>query len=378
MIELLFLLLPVAAGYGYIMGKNNAKSQARIESREIISEYSKGLRFLLEREEDQGLQHLIELLEVSADSVEHYLTLATMFRRRGELDRAIKIHELLLKQSNLPKSERNKILYELAHDYISAGMLDKAEHHLLKLVDTGDVKSLSNLLSLYQQTHEWSKGMSLYHQFPKLITTRQLKTTIANFFCEQAILENDPELIKHVINLDDKIVRPLYELGAQAFEQNDFLKALNYWGDLLHSAPHFAPMFLDKLKVCYQELGLQEQFEALLKKALSSSSVLVKIYYCQSLVNRGAFSKAKEFLTASLIKQPNIRGFSYLIELLAHEKEETKDVLTQINTLVQNYIATKTAYQCQHCGFSSNTLYWFCPSCKHWESMTPNQGVDGF
>jgi lipopolysaccharide biosynthesis regulator YciM len=101
MIEMLFLLLPVAAAYGYVMGKNNANNEAQQHNREIIDEYSKSLKFLLDREEDQGLERLISLLEVSANSVEHYLTLATLFRRRGELDRAIKVHELLLKQSSL-------------------------------------------------------------------------------------------------------------------------------------------------------------------------------------------------------------------------------------------------------------------------------------
>ena len=134
MIELLFLLLPVAAAYGYVMGKNSAKNQAHEQSRQITSQYSKGLKFLLDREEDQGLEHLIQLLEVSADSVEHYLTLATLFRKRGELDRAIKIHELLLNQPNLSDVNTESCRLELAKDYILAGLLDSAEEHLIVLV----------------------------------------------------------------------------------------------------------------------------------------------------------------------------------------------------------------------------------------------------
>ena len=162
MIELLFLLLPVAAGYGWIMGKNSAKNQAHQLNRQITSEYSKGLKFLLDREEDQGLEHLINLLEVAADSVEHYSTLATMFRRRGELDRAIKIHELLLKHPSLSEKEFATTRLELAEDYIMAGLLDSAEEHLVWLVKAGEPEALDPIITLYSQTREWEKGISIF------------------------------------------------------------------------------------------------------------------------------------------------------------------------------------------------------------------------
>jgi lipopolysaccharide biosynthesis regulator YciM len=378
MIELLFLLLPVAAGYGYIMGKNSARSKAHEQNRQITSEYSKGLKFLLDREEDQGLEHLINLLEVSADSVEHYLTLAIMFRRRGEFDRAIKIHELLLEQANLNPKVTTSILIELAQDYIMAGLLDCAEKHLLELVVRAEPKAIELLFDLYLQTKEWQKGISLYEQNGSLFAKHKLKVAVANFYCEQSIIIEKPKLMRKVLGLESGVIRPLYELGKAAFNREDYLKAISYWRDLLIQSPNYVPLFIDNLELCYYQLGLNDQYEALLEQEVSRGGVLIKIKYCRILVKNNRLDEAVKFLTKSLKKEPNIRGFSYLLELITSQNTDIKTIIHQVNELVQSYIATKSEFQCTHCGFNSHTIYWSCPSCKHWETIIPSRGLDGF
>lgn len=378
MIELLFLLLPVAAGYGYIMGKNSARSKAHEQNRQITSEYSKGLKFLLDREEDQGLEHLINLLEVSADSVEHYLTLAIMFRRRGEFDRAIKIHELLLEQANLSSQVTTSILIELAQDYIMAGLLDCAEKHLLELVKRSDPKAIELLFDLYLQTKEWQKGILLYEKNTSLFTKHRLKVAVANFYCEQSIETQKPKLMRKVLGLESGVVRPLYELGKAAYDREDFVKAISYWRDLLIQSPNYVPLFIDDLESCYYHLGLTDQYETLLEQEVLRGGVLIKIKYCSILVTNERLDDAVKFLTKSLRKEPNIRGFSYLLELITSQNADIKNVIHQINELVQSYIATKSEFQCTHCGFNSHTIYWSCPSCKHWETIIPSRGLDGF
>ncbi len=360
------------------MGKNSARNQAHEQSRLITSEYSKGLKFLLDREEDQGLEHLIKLLEVSADSVEHYLTLATMFRKRGELDRAIKIHELLLKQPSLNAEQIASSRLELAQDYIMAGLLDSAEQHLLGLVKSGEKAALDPLLSLYQQTREWNKGIRVFEAHGKLFVKKQQLTAMANFYCEEGLLEQNNEMLKKASALGEKSIRPLYELGLSAFDKSDYVKAIYYWRELLQHFPHFAPLFIEKLETSYHHLNLTEQFDELLEKMVPKGGVCIQVKYCQSLLAKGQVDKAIEFLTVSLKKQPNIRGFRYLLQLLSEKNAQVKDVVDQIDKLITTYIATKPDYQCQHCGFSSRSLYWSCPSCKHWESIMPSRGLDGF
>ena len=260
MIELLVLLLPVASGYVWIMGKHSAKNQAHQLNRQITSEYSKGLKFLLDREEDQGLEHLINLLEVAADSVEHYSTLATMFRRRGELDRAIKIHELLLKHPSLDEQQAATSRLELAEDYIMAGLLDGAEEHLVWLVKAGYKEALEPIINLYSQTREWEKGINMYEAHSELFTKPQHVKAIANFYCEAALQDNDTQIMRKAISLNHKAIRPLYELGHSAFTKEDYVKAIYYWRELISQFTVFAPVFIEELALSYQKLNLTKQF----------------------------------------------------------------------------------------------------------------------
>ncbi|MEO2279309.1 lipopolysaccharide assembly protein LapB [Pseudoalteromonas pernae] len=378
MLELLFLLLPVAAGYGWIMGKNSAKNQAHIHSRKITAEYSKGLKFLLDREDDQGLEHLIQLLEVSADSVEHYLTLATLFRRRGELDRAIKIHELLLEHPNLNEDQLTDSRLELAQDYILAGLLDSAEEHLLILIKQKRKQALEPLIALYSQTREWQKGIALHHRYSHLFINRQQKIAIANFYCEAALSENKPELMPQALGVGEPSIRPLYELGHLAFKREDYVQAIHYWRDLILQFTSCSPLVLEQLSVSYRHLHLEHQFEHVLSELVESGGIGIKIHYSQYLVQDGKRKEAVEFITKSLKKQPNIRGFRFLLQLLAGQNEQLDEALNPIDKLIQSYIDTKPEYQCQHCGFQSHSHYWLCPSCRHWESMQPSRGLDGF
>jgi lipopolysaccharide biosynthesis regulator YciM len=378
MIEMLFLLLPVAAAYGYVMGKNNANNEAQQHNREIIDEYSKSLKFLLDREEDQGLERLISLLEVSANSVEHYLTLATLFRRRGELDRAIKVHELLLKQTSLSLEQKQHVLYELAQDYMMAGLLDRAEENLSYLLSLGNNKALPQLMLLYLQSNDWRKGIALFENNESAFDTQQLKKMIANFYCELTSQNKDFTPLNYLVELTHDLIRPKYILGENAFENEQYLDAINHWGSLLDKNAHLAPLFLDKLEQCYFKLNLHTNYFDFLSKHLESDNILINIHYCRYLMAQGKSQQAINKLKQCLRKQPTIRGFSFLITLISEQDDNTQLVLTEINKLVQDYIATKSLYQCNHCGFTSNKMYWFCPSCKHVETVLPISGVDGF
>ena len=138
------------------------------------------------------------------------------------------------------------------------------------------------------------------------------------------------------------------------------------------------PVFIEELAVSYQKLNLTHQFHELLNELLDKGGVLIKIKHCQALLEQGHIEQAIKFLTDSLKRHPTIRGFSFLLQLLAKQNNDIKDVLDQIDKLVTSYIATKPDFQCQHCGFTSHTIYWVCPSCKHWETIVPSRGIDGF
>ena len=135
---------------------------------------------------------------------------------------------------------------------------------------------------------------------------------------------------------------------------------------------------LQQLACSYKHLHLEHQFEHVLSELVEKGGIGIKMHYSQYLVDDGKRKEAVEFITKSLKKQPNIRGFRFLLQLLAGQNEQLDEALNPIDKLIQSYIDTKAEYQCQHCGFQSHSHYWLCPSCRHWESMQPSRGLDGF
>jgi len=218
----------------------------------------------------------------------------------------------------------------------------------------------------------------MFESHTELISKEQHFKAIANFYCEHAIASNNPQLMRKAISLNFKTIRPLYELGLSAYTKEDYVKAIYYWRELICQFTFFAPLFIEKLAHSYKQLKLTHQFHELITELLEKGGVMIKIQHCQALLEQGHTEQAFEFLTDNLKRQPTIRGFSFLLQLMSTENKNTKDVLNQIDKLVTSYIATKPDFQCQHCGFTSYTIYWNCPSCKHWETIVPSRGLDGF
>ena len=225
---------------------------------------------------------------------------------------------------------------------------------------------------------EWHKGISMYEAHSDLFTKPQHCSAVANFYCEAALADKTPKLMEKTSALEHKTIRPLYELGKDAFEQQDYVKAIYYWRKLVSSFTHTAPIYIAQLEESYTQLNLTEQFNELIIELLPKGGVLIRIKHCQALLTKGEQQQAIDFLTDSLKREPSIRGFSFLLQLLGNSNNRIHAVLAEVDKLVQSYIATKPEYQCRHCGFTSHTLYWICPSCKHWESIAPSKGLDGY
>jgi len=222
-----------------------------------------------------------------------------MFRRRGELDRAIKIHELLLKHPSLNEQQAAASRLELAEDYIMAGLLDGAEEHLVWLVKAGHEQALDPIITLYSQTREWEKGINMFEAHSELFVKEQHFKAIANFYSEAALSENKPQLMNKAISLNYKAVRPLYELGLSAYTSEDYVKAIYYWRELVCQFTLFAPLFIDQLAHSYKQLNLTHQFHDLLCDLLDKGGVLIKIKHCQALLEQGNTKQAFEFFTTA-------------------------------------------------------------------------------
>lgn len=386
--EWLFLLLPVAMAYGWFMGRNSVKQNDHNAQQELSIKYSTGLNYLFSNQQDKAIDYLLEALKVEDDSVEAHFAMANLFRRRGELDRALKVHEHLVQQKHLPNSAQQQAVFELGKDFLSAGLYDRAENmfnQLLKSKEYG-LKSLTYLMQIFQSTKDWERGIELKKAIVKT-KDKKLMHNLANFYCELATiaLKKDEfiaviELLENALLQDPNSCRANW-LMAQIYENHQqYVEACKCYQDIYTQDKEFFPDVIDKMHHCYKELGEEEEFFKFIRQVYEetgSSSALIS--YLTHIEQTNSLSKAKEFILLALKRRPTIRGFKHFVKMQMTEAEQasTTENLDVIKQLISEYLKLKHRYSCRTCGFNSSTHYWSCPSCHDWEQLKPVRGLEG-
>lgn len=388
MIELLFLLLPVAMAYGWFMGRNSIKQKDQAIKQDLSIKYSTGLNYLLSNQKDKAIDSLLDALKVEDDSVEAHFAMANLFRKRGELDRALKVHEHLVRHGNLPTKDKQQAVFELGKDFLSAGLYDRAETMFNKLLKSPDygLKSLAYLLQIFQSTKDWQQGISHKKLIVKF-NDKRLLHTLANFYCEQATsaFEQDKfievlELLEQALKLDPNSCRANW-LMAKIYENHKQCElACKCYQDIYQQDKQFFPDVIEQMHQCYLHLDASDEFFRFIKKVYdetASSSALIA--YLTHVEAKHGKKKAKEFMLSALKRRPTIRGFKHFVKM---QKSQTDDAdnntsLDLITELISEYLKVKHRYSCRNCGFNSSTHYWSCPSCHEWEQLKPVRGLEG-
>jgi len=388
MIELLFLLLPVAMAYGWFMGRNSIKQKDQTIKQDLSIKYSTGLNYLLSNQKDKAIDSLLEALKVEDDSVEAHFAMANLFRKRGELDRALKVHEYLVRHGNLPTKDKQQAVFELGKDFLSAGLYDRAEKMFCKLLksDVYGLKSLAYLLQIFQSTKDWQQGISHKKQIIKLADKRLLHT-LANFYCELATtaFEQDNfievlELLEQALKLDPNSCRANW-LMAQIYENHKQCElACQCYQDIYQQDKEFFPDVIEAMHKCYIDLDAEDEFFSFIKKVYDeTASTSALISYLSHVEANHSNKKAQEFMLSALKRRPTIRGFKHFVKMQMNQPatEMANSSLDLIRELISEYLKIKHRYSCRSCGFNSSTHYWSCPSCHEWEQLKPVRGLEG-
>lgn len=377
MLELLFLLLPVAAAYGWFMGRNSVKHKELKGRASITRNLSSGLNFLLTDQEDKAIEQLLELLDIEAATIETYLALANLFRRKGDWDKAIRIHEKL-HQLKLPKPQAQQIQFELAKDYFSAGLYDRAEKLLVDLVKSPALAeiALKQLFSIFIATHEWQKA-SQYSAAVDNTTSKSLRIAQANMQIEA--LKSQSQLdTKQVLQLTEHYptaIRPKYELAQLALSLHDISLAKSALLYLVEHKPQWSADLLPLLQQC--QLADEEWYQLLSKLANKHHNITAVVLLASWLTEHGSATAAEQFLLDKLKQQPSIRLFQQLLQIRQQQSAPAAEVLSSVKELVNAYLDKKSLYSCRNCGFKTRKQYWLCPSCQQWEMVEPISGIDG-
>jgi len=384
--ELLFLLLPVAAAYGWFMGRNSLKHKELKGRANVTRNLSSGLNFLLTDQEDKAIEQLLELLDIEAATIDTYLALANLFRRKGDWDKAIRIHEKL-HHLKLPKLQAQQIQFELAKDYYSAGLYDRAEHLLQQIVSSEPLREavLKQLFSIFMATHELNKAVALASEVEKT-HSKSLRIALANMHTQtlqHQLLQHRTEtmVLQHQHALAalatqyPQAVRPRFELAKFTLQQHDIVIAKEAILSIIKQKPQWSADLLPLLSQCHMEAEAWYQLlSGLADKQHNVSAILLLTDW---LAEHRSAQVAEQYLLKTVRQHPNIRLFQKLLQLRQQESPHAADVLSSVEELVNAYLASKVLYSCRSCGFKTRQPYWLCPSCQQWETVEPISGVDG-
>lgn len=381
-IQLWWLLaLPAFFALGWIAARIDIKHLVR-ESRALPRSYFKGLNFLLNEQPDKAIEAFIEAAAVDPETIELHFALGNLFRRRGETDRAIRVHQNLIERDTLTEEQRLQALAELGQDFLKAGLLDRAEEIFVKLRGTSrDEEALRILLEIYQQEKEWQKAIAIADELPDHANHQWVKE-VANFHCELAanalLGENPEDALKHLelaIAINRKCTRATILQGDMAMQQGDPAAAIEHWKRIEQQNPVYLALIAGKLVEAYRSLDKEEAGLQLLRSYLDqySSLDLLDAVFQAELANRGAES-AYVLVRNELRRNPTLLGLDKLLEaqLLTSPPERRAD-LELIKNLIHSHTRRVARYRCDNCGFKARQFYWRCPACGGWETYPPRR-----
>ena len=379
--ELLLLLLPVAAASGWWVARRGAhKEQGVCVDRDPA--YFKGLNYLLNEQPDKAIDVFIKLLEVDSETVETHLALGNLFRRRGEVDRAIRIHQNLIARPTRSREQRALALLELGQDYMRAGLFDRAESLFSEVVEIGlhCERALSNLQEIYQQEKEWDRCLEVVRQL-EVVSGQAHGTEIAHYHCEQAAeaLEAGDTATawtktQKALGVDKGCVRATLMQADMERSRNDLKAAITSYKQVVRQDADFIAEMLPRLIDCYRQLDGRDELTEYLRGLYQQQKDTRAMLAFADVLQSGADDEAAEWLVAEHLRQhADLFGLERFIALKrksagAGAHYETLDVLFHV---VGRLRQQNPAYQCARCGFSARRLHWQCPGCKGWGTVRP-------
>ncbi len=381
----LFLLLPLAAWSGYKVGRKSSKK--RSAGGRLSKGYITGLNYLLNEEPDKAIDAFIELLQVDSETVETHLALGNLFRRRGEVDRAIRIHQNLIARPALTGDVRKLSLLELAHDYMAAGLFDRAESLFKELVKEKEYRldSLNHLVTIYQQIKDWNQAIDTSRQIAQISDVSQA-SKIAHFYCEIADdarlsdnLKVAHDALKKALGINRGSVRASIlqgQLYQQAGKNKDAIKS---YRRIRHQDIAYLPEVLNDLMICYRLTGGDTDLLKYLKECLEQGAGVSVLLAVSELLLASSNEKAAATVIADYLRdRPSLKGLEQLIQIhIHHASGAAKDNLLLLHDLVIKLLEKKPVYRCDGCGYSGKTLFWQCPGCKDWGKIKPIFGIEG-
>jgi lipopolysaccharide biosynthesis regulator YciM len=378
------LALPVFFGMGWIAARVDIKSLLS-ESRALPSSYFRGLNFLLNEQPDKAIESFLQVAKENPQTVELQFALGSLFRRRGEVDRAIRMHQDLVNRDDLPADERRVASLELAQDYFKAGLLDHAEKVLSKLAEKDSSPEVHrNLLDIYIQEKDWEKAIEAARKL-EVSARRNYQKEIANYHCELAIsahihgrAREEDEALGRALAVNRKCVRANLLRGEWLAREGRHEEAIEAWKAIESQDPAYLGLAADGMVESYKALGRPGEGLTLLRgmQHRYPGLDLLNVVY-QATAEREGDEAAYRLVRDEVRRNPTLVGLDRLIdaELLRAPAERRQD-LQLMKSLVHSHAQALAVYLCANCGFKARQFFWQCPACGGWETFPPRRTAE--
>ena len=374
------LLLPLAALTGWVVGRRGGQRHGDTQVSRLSSTYFRGLNYLLNEQPDKAIELFLHIAELDKETFETQVALGHLFRRRGEVDRAIRLHQGLVQRNDLSDQQRVQALLALGEDYMKSGLLDRAETVFTDLarIDERAPQALKHLLGIYQAERDWERAIDNATRYEE-VTGEPMGKLVAQFECELAErhrangeLDAARAAIARAYQADAGSVRAgILEGRIEAGAGNPDAAIRAYERAARHD-PDYLPEFLPSLLACYGEVGDTAGARAFLAEMSEHYRGIAPVLGLARLMEEqeGA-GPARAYLGRQLKDRPSVRGESALIDLTLAEGADPVATLQDLKHITDQLLVRNPSYRCTRCGFGARTHHWQCPSCKEWGMVKP-------
>ncbi|MDP2783193.1 MAG: lipopolysaccharide assembly protein LapB [Sulfurimicrobium sp.] len=378
------LSLPLFFSLGWLAARIDIK-HIQSESRSLPDSYFRGLNFLLNEQQDKAIESFIEVVRADPETVELHFALGSLFRRRGEVERAIRMHQTLVERTDLDADKKLKATFELGQDYLKAGLLDRAEQVFTGLSKTtyGE-QALKFLLDIYEQEREWENAIAIAQQLSATSPT-SFQREIAQFYCELAAseiarsaLDGARSHLAQALQTARACARANLMLGDMEAQANRHAAAIQFWKLIETQNPAYLPLTAGRLLTSYRALEQNAEGLALLRTYLAQApSIDLLSTAFQAALELEGPRAAYELVRDELRRNPSLLGLDKLLEaaLLDAPAERRQDI-GLVKNLIHQHSQRLALYRCENCGFKARQFHWHCPACGGWESFPPKRTED--